>query len=266
MKTLRQNKDLFLQNYGAAELIAYSQKATYRAFGITVLILGLLFLMFYLFKSQPLPLADQSLVFNPLITETINYKTKSPDLTFTMQEPSSVAVHATGTEEVTGYAIPVKSEKLEITPVKFASTENISISSANPGTAKSILDIIPSGKGTGSNNSNNIQQSGISPIFNDDKIYVYTDKEPEVDLVNLQKNIIYPELPRKAGIEGKVVVNALIGTNGEVLKAKIESSTNSLLEDAAITAVMTPGLYKPAILEGKPVLCWISIPINFRLR
>lgn len=265
MKTLIQNNDLILQNYGAAELKAYSEKATYRAFGITIMIVGIIFLLFYLFKPAPLVIVEtQGYSSGTVIISTI--KTKTPTVTLVMPMPNDVTKTATGTEKIFATPVPIKDELVPASTKNIASIQDIGTSSSIQGTAKTISEIIPSGNGSGNNTVNNNPQSNPSAFIEDDDTFQIYDKDPEVDMINLQKSLIYPELPKRAGIEGRVIVRVLIGADGSVLKSKIDMSDNSTLDEAALKAVMTPGLFKPAIQHKIPVQCWISIPIKFRLR
>ncbi len=83
----------------------------------------------------------------------------------------------------------------------------------------------------------------------------------------IQKNLIYPELARKAGIEGRVVINCLIDENGQVVDTKILQgigSGNNGCDQAAIAAIKSVS-WKPATQRDKPVKVWIGIPIVFKL-
>ncbi len=74
----------------------------------------------------------------------------------------------------------------------------------------------------------------------------------------------YPELARKAGIEGMVVVKVLIGTKGQVEKVEIVKS-HPMLDDAAITAAKQ-FLFKPGKQRDRFVRVWMTIPFTFRLK
>jgi TonB family protein len=109
----------------------------------------------------------------------------------------------------------------------------------------------------------------VKEVINDEKYLknqVIPDREPQVDLKRLQRYIVYPELALKAGIDGKVVVRVLIDTVGNIRKINIEYTDNVMLNDAAIQAVKDYGLFIPAIVKGKPIICWVSIPITFRFK
>jgi protein TonB len=81
----------------------------------------------------------------------------------------------------------------------------------------------------------------------------------------LQKIVKYPDLARRAGVEGTVYVKVLIGKDGKPKKTLIEHSDNELLNKAAQEAVMKYRGFTPGIQNGNPIQMWISIPIEFRL-
>jgi TonB family protein len=95
---------------------------------------------------------------------------------------------------------------------------------------------------------------------------VKVDKLPEpIDgMASIMKNVHYPEVAKKAGIEGKVYVNALIGKSGEVVSAKVLKSDNDLLSSAALEAVKATK-FVPAEKGNEKVECEVTIPIQFKL-
>lgn len=77
----------------------------------------------------------------------------------------------------------------------------------------------------------------------------------------------YPELARRANIEGTVWVKVLIDKNGKVRDVIIlkDSGANAGFEEAAIDAAKKT-VWKPAISNGQPVAVWIGYKIDFRLK
>jgi len=75
---------------------------------------------------------------------------------------------------------------------------------------------------------------------------------------------VYPDLARKAGIEGTVVVTVTIGKTGKVEAAKIFKSV-PMLDDAARTAAMKC-VFKPAKQRDKFVKVKMNIPFKFKLK
>jgi len=75
----------------------------------------------------------------------------------------------------------------------------------------------------------------------------------------------YPELARRAGIEGNTVIKALVDIDGSIIEANIlKSSGNQMLDQAALTAAMR-SKFTPAKQRDKFVRVWVSIPIKFQL-
>ena len=74
----------------------------------------------------------------------------------------------------------------------------------------------------------------------------------------------YPDSARNASSEGTVIVKALVGSNGLVQKAEIQTSVPGL--DEAALAAVKQWHFRPATAAGKPIAVWVSVPVNFNLR
>lgn len=74
----------------------------------------------------------------------------------------------------------------------------------------------------------------------------------------------YPELARKAKLEGEVMVEFVVELDGRVSQANVKESTNELLNDAALAAVQR-WTFNPAVEDGKPVVSAMSATLPFRL-
>ena len=74
----------------------------------------------------------------------------------------------------------------------------------------------------------------------------------------------YPELAKRAGIEGTVYTKVLVSTEGIPTKAVVIKSDNEILNQPAIDAVMQ-FKFKPALLHNQPVAVWVVIPFRYRL-
>jgi protein TonB len=76
---------------------------------------------------------------------------------------------------------------------------------------------------------------------------------------------VYPKVAREAGIEGTVVVIALVDQEGHVAKAQIQESI-ALLDIAALAAVRK-WTFKPArTVEGSPIEARVLVPVTFTLQ
>lgn len=94
---------------------------------------------------------------------------------------------------------------------------------------------------------------------------ISVNKQPYVDNSQIMGKLVYPELAKKAGLEGKVVLRVLVRRNGTVKKYLVEKSDSELFNKSAGDAVMKTQ-FLPALQNGKPVACWLSVPISFKLR
>ncbi|HDQ99081.1 MAG TPA: energy transducer TonB [candidate division WOR-3 bacterium] len=75
----------------------------------------------------------------------------------------------------------------------------------------------------------------------------------------------YPEMARQAGIEGQVVVAAMVDIDGSIISAEVmKSSGNTSLDNAAIEAAYR-AKFTPARQRDRPVRVQVSIPYRFSL-
>ena len=97
-------------------------------------------------------------------------------------------------------------------------------------------------------------------------IFLVVEQMPEIvgGLSSLYSILEYPELARKAGIEGLVVVQFVIEKDGTPSNLNIMKSANDILDTEALRAVaflkFTPGLQR-----GKPVRVKFAMPVRFSL-
>ena len=81
----------------------------------------------------------------------------------------------------------------------------------------------------------------------------------------IQNHLKYPEMARRAGIEGRVVIQVLIDEKGHIISTTIiKSLGNNGCDQAAIDAIMAVK-WKPAMQRDKPVKVSVAIPVIFTL-
>lgn len=90
------------------------------------------------------------------------------------------------------------------------------------------------------------------------------DTYPGVDIELLQKSIEYPEMARRAGIEGRVIVRVWIDKAGNPHSPAVVKSDSRLLNNAALKAIMNIK-FTPATRNNQPAGSWIIIPVKFEL-
>ena len=74
---------------------------------------------------------------------------------------------------------------------------------------------------------------------------------------------VYPPIALSAGIEGAVILEAVINERGEIERVKVLRS-QPLLDAAAVDAVRR-WRYSPTLLSGVPVAVLLTITVNFTL-
>lgn len=91
--------------------------------------------------------------------------------------------------------------------------------------------------------------------------YVYVEELPEA-ITKVPPT--YPDIAREAGVDGTVMVQALVGKDGKVKDTKVVKSDSEMLNASAIAAVKQ-WVFKPALSNNKPVAVWVAVPVRFRL-
>lgn len=74
----------------------------------------------------------------------------------------------------------------------------------------------------------------------------------------------YPDIARRAGLEGSVYVKVLVGSDGRVRSAEVVKSTNELFNDAALESAQR-WTFTPALMANRTVSVWMTLPFRFRL-
>jgi|JI10StandDraft_1071094.scaffolds.fasta_scaffold425811_2 protein TonB len=77
------------------------------------------------------------------------------------------------------------------------------------------------------------------------------------------KNMTYPRIPLENGIEGTVIVNFIVGKNGEINDIKIVKSINKELDKEAIRVISLMPNWAPGMNNGKPVKVSFNLPVKF---
>ena len=99
------------------------------------------------------------------------------------------------------------------------------------------------------------------------EIFVIVEDPPELigGLEGLQSRIQYPELARRAGIEGTVFVQFVVDENGNVVDPVCVREPGGGTCEEALRAVRA-AKFEPGRQRGKPVKVRFSLPVRFRLR
>ena len=129
------------------------------------------------------------------------------------------------------------------------------------------FDKTPGTQHTGPDVANGPPHEVIAPpqdeiLPSDPDVYIPVDEMPQpVTVVKPE----YPDIARMAGVEGQVIVKALVSKAGRVLDARLDRTRQvPMLNEAALDAARQ-WVFTPALTNGRPVAVWIAIPFHFRL-
>ncbi|MBK9994167.1 MAG: energy transducer TonB [Saprospiraceae bacterium] len=124
------------------------------------------------------------------------------------------------------------------------------------------------GEGTTSEFSSVVDEPPVvKPTVNQ----TYAEVMPEFEggyealLKYLQKNIKYPSIAKENQIEGKVVLNFVVNTEGELSHVSVIRGIGGGCDEEAIRVVSAMPKWKPGRHNGKTVPVRFTLPISFRL-
>ena len=106
----------------------------------------------------------------------------------------------------------------------------------------------------------------------DDKVYDIVEQQPEFPGGSsamakwLGDNIKYPAEAAKKGIEGRVIVQFVVGSDGTVGNVNIMRGVDPLLDKEAVRVINAMPKWTPGKQDGKPVAVKYTIPVTFRFR
>lgn len=103
----------------------------------------------------------------------------------------------------------------------------------------------------------------------DDAIVFVPYDEPPTPIggfAAIQKKLQYPEIARKAGVEGRVLVYAQVDEEGSVQRTRVIQSLGPNGCDEAAIAAIKAVKWKPAKQRDRSVKVWIAVPVDFKLR
>ncbi len=246
------------KSYGAFELKEFIKKSTWRAYLITMILLVLLMLINFslnIFTSHvkltaPLRMDRKDIAVDLAPPPTDNLDQPPP--------PPPPDVVYSGPAARAGVPVPVPDAEIAPDVKDFANTDEIARASSEGGSGDDF-------GGFASNIKSDEPIKVQKEAEPDPDDFIPVEKEPYVDLGALQRKVQYPEMAKRAGIEGRVTIRILVGKDGKPKKYRIEDSDNDILNKAAADAAMS-STFTPGIQNNSPVECWISIPITFKLK
>lgn len=258
------------KQYGATEIVCSYQKNFRRGLEIAImlhiLVVSLYFLVNYMnnlnagdFKEKPFIIRQYDLFNLPEPPSTKDNDTrdiKSEDIIKPFKDPSALMPD------------PVARKLAEQLTIKTQDElDKINTNVSHDGDSVKLV--------YNDNNVNKIDNNKIEHHIddvikndhNENRIFQGSEVEviPEcVNLAQVKSTLVYPRVAIEAGIEGKVTIKVLVGTDGKI--AKIGSITGPEIfydevRDKSMNLEFTPGLQ-----GNKAVKVWMYIPFSFKLK
>lgn len=180
------------------------------------------------------------------------------------------------------YSTTVGTENLNVRPAP--STDNTPITSLPEGTALDVLEERPNWVHVRYTRRGQRETGWVSRDYvasPSDAIYDAGTVSPETGQIEgepthvslpvlvggmdgLRERLQYPDIARNGGIDGRVVVTAIIDERGRAEDLQVASSPDEMLSYAAIEAV-SQSRFRPARREGRAVKVRLTIPVDFEL-
>ena len=227
--------------YGMREFRTFYQK--YATWGLTLAVLlhvtaiGVYYLAGYLAEEE-----------EPMMSVRIlKYSELGPPPSITNNEAApQVAVSVPVAKPTIGVPVPVPDA--EVNPEQTIATQEELSAAPSP--------TIGTGGGSGG-----VQIQKDIQIDEEPPEFVPYEKGP-VPVKIVQPD--YPDIARRAGVEGTVLVKIWVDKEGKAKKVVILKTDAEIFNEAAIKAAYQ-WVFTPALMNNGPVPVWASVPFRFKL-
>ncbi len=129
-------------------------------------------------------------------------------------------------------------------PVEAESEEEVEVQTIEKTVGKDVVEKLP------------------PPPSLDKFVFIPHDTPPRVKKREMP---VYPEIAKKAGIEGTVLLHLFVDETGKVIKVLVAQSLEPSIDRAAVKAAKNT-TFHPALQRDKPVGVWVAYPVRFRLK
>ncbi len=82
----------------------------------------------------------------------------------------------------------------------------------------------------------------------------------------LAQNIAYPEIAKRAGVEGQVIVMFTVSKTGQIASPRVVRGIGGGCDEEALRVVMMMPRWNPGKQNGQPVNVQVTVPIRFQLQ
>lgn len=166
--------------------------------------------------------------------------------------------------------VPVKKDKSEVSTTstqKDLNEINTPVSKdGDPNASKDGQIGDPNGT-THNNVTKPVEPPVEKPKENPNKNYdaFQVERQPmQLNLNSVKASMVYPPIARETNTEGKVTVKVLVDKNGNVVKVGSVSGPEVFHDE--VTSKVSALKFNPAMQNGEPVNCWVTVPFSFTLK
>jgi protein TonB len=116
------------------------------------------------------------------------------------------------------------------------------------------------------------QPKDDEPQIPDQEIFVFVEEQPEFPggeeaLMNyLASNLRYPEQAKELDIQGTVIIEFVVETDGSVTNVVVKRGIGGGCDEEAVRVVKSMPKWKPGKQRGKPVRARYNLPVRFQLK
>ena len=105
----------------------------------------------------------------------------------------------------------------------------------------------------------------------EEEIFQVVEDQPEFPggmqalMEYLRKNMRYPTICQEQGIQGRVIVQFVVNSDGSIVDPQVVKPVNPYLDKEALRVVSTMPNWKPGKQRGKAVSVRVTLPVTFRV-
>jgi TonB family protein len=145
-------------------------------------------------------------------------------------------------------------------PTSRVDEPTIELPKVDPSGGLTRVGVPPNGDPTKGDGGEKSSAQAVTDPDPPEGVFIAFD-EPPIPIVH--PDPVYPDWARENGIEGRVVLHALIGADGHVRRITVIRGNPALSESAA--EALRHWTFRPAKSSHQPVAVWIEVPFLFRL-
>ena len=83
----------------------------------------------------------------------------------------------------------------------------------------------------------------------------------------LSENVKYPVIAQENGIQGRVICQFVVNTDGSIVNVEVvRSGGDASLDKEAVRVIKSMPKWHPGQQRGKPVRVKYTVPVNFKLQ